>query len=108
LVDIPFPLVVNAAPPDVANLDRSFARQLALHGRIPIPGSRILKTGSWMVMVNGNWRGTAPAGASVLPLMTICCGWNGALPPNAVSRLIAVRFANMPSPARIEVLEFKP
>ena len=45
----------------------------------------------------------APAGASALPLITICCGWNGALPPSAVSRLMAVRLANMPRPARSAV-----
>ena len=58
--------------------------------------------------MNGNCRGTAPPGASALPLITICCGWNGALPPRAVSRLIAVRLANMPRPARREVLLFSP
>ena len=68
----------------------------------------ILKTGSWIVIVKGNTRGTAPAGASALPLITICCGWNGALPPRAVSRLMAVRLANMPRPARREVLLFRP
>jgi hypothetical protein len=40
----------------------------------------ILNTGSWIVIVKGNTRGTAPAGVSALPLITICCGWNGALP----------------------------
>jgi len=31
-----------------------------------------------------------------LPLITVVCGWNGALPPRAVSRLMAVRLGNMP------------
>ena len=65
----------------------------------------MLNIGSWLVRVNGNRRGVAPAGASALPLITVVCGWNGAFPPRAASRLIAVRFANMPIPAATPFLE---
>src|SRR5262245_29943226 len=38
LIDVALPLVVNAAPADISDFDCRFARQLALHGNVPVPG----------------------------------------------------------------------
>ena len=46
----------------------------------------------------------APPGWSTIPFTTDSWSWKGALPPSAVSRLMAVRLAKEPAPARIDIL----
>src|SRR2546430_15450911 len=67
-----------------------------------VPGQMFVRLCT--VIVNGRTADAAPDRLATLPFISVVCGMKGGLPPNAVSRLIAVRSAKYPPPERTTVL----